>query len=95
MVHRAGGAFRRCFIVVGVPLQGESGGGVPGEGLQVADGLTALGEQGQAAMPEIVEPDRGEAGPHEQRLEVPIHDVLSSDGTAVIRGEHEAVALLL
>jgi hypothetical protein len=30
--------------MMSVPLQGEGGGGVPGEGLEVADGLAALGE---------------------------------------------------
>jgi hypothetical protein len=45
--------------VVGVALEGEGGGGVPGERLEVADGLAALGEQRQAAMTQVVEPDGG------------------------------------
>ena len=31
-----------------------------GAGLQVADGLAALGEQGEAGMPQIVEADGGD-----------------------------------
>ena len=46
-----------------VSLEGEGGGGVAGEGLEVADGLAVLGEERQAAMPEVVEADRGEARP--------------------------------
>lgn len=42
-----------------VSLQGERGGRVTCEGLQVADGLAALDEQRQAAVPEIVEADGG------------------------------------
>jgi hypothetical protein len=76
--------------VVGVALEGERRRGVSGERLQVPDGLAALGEQGEAAMPEVVEPDGGEAGPHEQRLEEPVDDVLRLDGAAREVGEHEA-----
>ncbi len=36
---------------MGIPLEGESGGGVPGDGLEVADGLAALGEERETAMP--------------------------------------------
>jgi hypothetical protein len=46
--------------VVGVVLEGERDGGVPGEGLQVADGLAVLGQQRQAAVLEVVEADWGE-----------------------------------
>lgn len=45
--------------MVSVPLEGERGGGVARERLEVSDGLTALGKQGEAAMPQIVEPDWG------------------------------------
>ena len=41
----------------------------------------------------IVEPDGGEAGSHEEGLEVPVDDVLGLDGTASEGGEHEAVLL--
>ncbi len=76
--------------MVGVALKRERGGGVSGERLQVPYRLAALGKQGQAAMPEIVEPDGGETRPHEERLEVPVDDVLGLDGTAREVGEHEA-----
>jgi len=45
--------------VVGVALKGEGGRGVPGEGLEVADGLTALGEERKAAMPKAVQTPYG------------------------------------
>jgi len=48
--------------VVSVALKGERGGSVPGERLEIPDGFAALGEQGQAAMPEIVEPESRETG---------------------------------
>lgn len=34
-----------------------------GEGLEVADGLAALGEEGEAAVPEVVESDEGFSTP--------------------------------
>lgn len=49
--------------MVRVALQGECGGRVAGEGLQVADGLAALGQERQARMPQIVEADRWKLGP--------------------------------
>lgn len=79
--------------MVGVPLEGEGRCGVAREGLEVADGFPTLGEEGEAAMPEVVEPDAGEAGSHEEGLEVPVDDVLGLDGTASEGGEHEAVVL--
>ena len=51
LAHRVGGAPRRGVVVVGVALEGERGGGVPREGLQVADGLAVLGEQAKAGVP--------------------------------------------
>jgi hypothetical protein len=36
---------------MGIPLDSESGGGVPGDGLEIADGLAALGEERETAMP--------------------------------------------
>ena len=42
-----------------VPLEGKGGGGVPSEGLEVPDGLAALGEEREATMPEVVEADGG------------------------------------
>ena len=77
--------------MVGVALQGERRGGVSCERPQVAYGLAALGEQGEARVPEVVEADGEEAGPREQRLEVPVYDVLRLDGAAARRREHEAV----
>ena len=50
-----------------VPLEGEGGGCVPGEGLQVPDGLAALGKEREAAMPEVVEADGGVGRPVEVR----------------------------
>jgi len=93
VAHRVDGALRRRFVVVGVPLQGESGDGVAGESLQVADGLAALGQQGQTAMPEVVEPDRRGTGPHEQGLEEVVDDVLSVERPSVAVGEDEPVIL--
>lgn len=46
-------------------------------------------------MPEIVEPDRGEACPLKQRLEGAVDHVLSVEGLAVLGGEYEAVVLPL
>ncbi len=40
-------------------MQRERGGSVPGECLEIPDGFAALGEQGKAAMSEIVEADGG------------------------------------
>ena len=57
--HRVGGTTRRRVVVMGVALERERGRGVSGESLQVPYGLAALGEQGQATMPEVVEPDGG------------------------------------
>lgn len=65
LAHRVGGAFGRCIVVMSVPLEGESGGGVPGEGLEIPYGLTTLSEERQAAMPEVVKSDRGKARPFE------------------------------
>ena len=42
VVHHAGGAPRRRVVVVGVALEGERGGGVPGEGLKVPDDIAVL-----------------------------------------------------
>jgi hypothetical protein len=41
----------RGVVVVGVALEGENRGGVPGEGLEVPDGLAALSEQAKARVP--------------------------------------------
>ena len=49
--YRVGCAPRRGVVVVGVALEGEGCGGVPGEGLEVAYGLAALGEERETAMP--------------------------------------------
>jgi hypothetical protein len=46
-------------------VQGEGSGGVPGEGLEIANGLTALSEERQAAMTKVVESDGREARPFE------------------------------
>ena len=51
---------------------------MPGEGLQVPYWLAALSENRQAAMPEVVESDRGEAHPLEQRFVVAVQDILGA-----------------
>ena len=51
--------------MVSVALEGERCGSVPGEGLEVPYGLAVLSEERQAAMPEVVESDGGEARPFE------------------------------
>ncbi len=43
VAYRVGGATGRCPVMVGVALESKGGGGVPGEGLEVADRLAALG----------------------------------------------------
>jgi hypothetical protein len=45
LAHRVGGAFARCIIVMSVPLESESGGGVPGESLEVPYGLASLSKE--------------------------------------------------
>ena len=62
--------------MVGVTLQGERSGGVSGEGLEVPYRLAMLSEERQAAMPEVMEADGGEARPLQQWLEVPVDYVL-------------------
>ena len=70
LAHRIGGAPRRGIVVVGVTLQGESGGGVAGQSLQVTYGLAALREEREARVPEIVEADGG-GGPADDDREHP------------------------
>lgn len=65
VAHRVGGAPRRSIVVVGVPLKRERGRRVSGEGLEIPYRLPALGKQGEATMPEIMEPYRGETYPFE------------------------------
>ena len=43
--------------MVGVALEGECCGGVSREGLEVPDGLTALGEQAKAGVLQVMEPN--------------------------------------
>lgn len=73
--------------MVGVELESEGGGGGAGERLEGADGLAALGEQGEARVPEIVESDSRETGPLEERLIEAVDDVLS------VERENEPVIL--
>lgn len=68
-------------------MKGERGEYVPGERLDVSDGLSALGEQRQAAVPKIVEAD-GEARPLEERLEVAVDLVPSVEVLLLSSGEH-------
>lgn len=75
-------------------MEGEGSGGVPSEGLEVANGLIALGEEREAAMPEVVKADGG-SRPLQERLVVAVDDVLSVEGLAVLGGEDEAVLLPL
>ena len=46
--------------MVGVALEGERSGSVPGESLEVPYRLSAARQQAQATMPQVVEPDRGQ-----------------------------------
>jgi hypothetical protein len=94
LTHRISGASRRCVIVVSVTLQGERCGGVPGEGLEIPYGLAALSEERQAAVPEVVEADGGEASPLQKRFVVAVHDVLSVHRRALPGCEHEVAVLV-
>lgn len=67
---------------------------MPGEGLQIPYGLAALGEEGETAMPEVVEADGGEARPLKQRLVVAVHDVLGVEGSPVRGGEDEPLVVV-
>ncbi len=94
VAHRVGGALGGCVVVVGVPLQGKGGGGVAGEGLEVSDGLAALGQQRQAAVPKVVEADGGEACPLQERLVVAIDDVLCVERLTLAGREDEPLILV-
>ena len=61
MIYHFRGAAGRSIVVVRVPLQRESGGGMPGEGLEIPYRLSALGEERQVGVPEVVESDGGGA----------------------------------
>ena len=74
-----------------VSLEGERVGGVPGEGLEVPYGLAALSEERQAAMPEVVEADGGEASLLQKRFVVAVHDVLGVQRGPVPGGEHKSL----
>ncbi len=56
--------------------------------------LAALGKQRQAAMPGVVEANRGEACPLEQRLVVSVDDVLGVGGRPVPGGEDEPLIIV-
>ncbi len=94
IAHHIGGTPSRHVVVVGIPLEGERGGGVSGEGLEIAYGLAALGKEGEAAMPKVMEADRGEARPLEEPLVVAVYNVLGVEGLPVPGGEHEAPVLV-
>ena len=51
-----------------------------GEGLEIPDRLAALGEEREACVPQVVEPDRGEARLLHERLEGAVDDVLGIEG---------------
>jgi len=72
LAHSVRRAPRGCVVVVGVASEGERCGGVPSECLEVADGLAALGEQGETAMAQVVEAEGGEARPLQERLGTPV-----------------------
>jgi hypothetical protein len=42
---------------------------------------------------QVVEPDRGQSRPPQQRLKAPAYDVLRLKGCPLRRGKHEAVVL--
>src|SRR5215217_1463136 len=94
VAHRLGGAPRRGVVVVGVSLESERRAGVPGEGLEVPNWFAALGEERQAAMPEVVESDGGEARSLQKRFVVAVHDVLGVQRLALSGCEHEAAVLV-
>ncbi len=72
-------------------MEGEGGGGVASEGLEVPDGFSALGEERQAAVPKVVEPAPPQRDASEQGLEAPIDEVLGIEGHTSSGGEHEPV----
>ncbi len=63
-------------------------------GLAGRGGLAALGKQRQAAMPGVVEANRGETCPLEQRLVVAVDDVLGVDGRPVFGVEDEPLIIV-
>ena len=65
---------------MGIPLERERCGVVYGEGLEIPDRLAALGEEREACVPQVVEPDRGEARLLHERLEGAVDDVLGIEG---------------
>ena len=67
---------------------------MPGEGLQIPDGLAALGEQGEAAMPQVVEAERGQLRPFQERLVVAVHYVLCVQRLTLPGREDEPVILV-
>ena len=67
---------------------------MPGEGLEVPDELAALSQQRQAAMPEVVESDGGEARMLEQWFIVAVHDVLGVERLALTGGEDEPLIVV-
>ncbi len=89
LAHRVGGAPGRRVVVMGVPLEGESDGGVPGEGLKIADGLATLGEEREVRVPEVVEPDRREHRFFEEWIEATVDYILSVERSTLARGENE------
>jgi hypothetical protein len=44
VAHRVSGAPVRRVVVIGVPVEGEGGSGVSGEGLEISDRRAALGK---------------------------------------------------
>lgn len=69
VAHGVGSAPRRGLVVVCVALEGEGGGYVPGEGLEVPYGLPALGEEREVRVPEIMEANGGEPCLFEEWIE--------------------------
>ncbi len=59
------------------------------EGLEVPYGLAALGEEREARMPEVVEPDRREYRLFEEWLEGAVDDIPSVERSTPVRGENE------
>jgi len=72
----------------GCSLQGEAGGGVLGEGLEIPYGRATACKQAQATMPQLWNLI-GAARPLQERLEAPVYDVLGVEGRPVPGAEQE------
>ncbi len=70
-------------------MECERRGGVPGEGLEIVDGLATLGEEREVRVPEVVEPDRREHRLFEEWITGAVDDIPSFERSILARGEYE------